>query len=627
MKAENVAEKLKKARRNADGSWSACCPAHDDRSPSLTLTDSPDNDLLLWHCHAGCTQEEVRMALERAGAMEAGEQREQYQQLTAFPRHYANPRTHLYRTREGKLSFVVRRMATPDGKTFRQAHLNGSGKLISGMKGVTRLPYHLDLIHQEKFVFVVEGEQAADALMGCGYPATCNPGGAGNWTRELNEHFAGKSIFIVPDNDEPGRRHAIQVAEQLHGIAATVTIANLCGILNEKEDIVDWIASHPEHLKDIYRKAEAFPPWSPGDVIEDPDDPFNPESYTFEAWYEKKIEPRDYLMGTVMCTTSRWMIYSPTGLGKTLFCLNLVAAIAAGKPFLNWAAGRESRALYIDGEMPIETFKERVIQAGSLYGRELKVFGLNRDDEATLDHDMPPLNTDEGVIWLKHKIRKLKPDIIAFDSIMCLLGGDMKEEESWEPVKKLMKWITRQRIAQIWVHHTGHDSGRSYGTSTREWELDTILKLERPPGDDDGFILNFTKNRLRTHTNSSEFDRIHCKLGIDGWEVDQARKSPTKKGDDRANYAIHIMAAYNNLAVGVKADNIGHDGRNVVAIPISDIRRWIVRHGLIPPKVDGSDVMAENDRKVVGRAQADLIKDGRIAGNEGLIWRINERDS
>ena len=210
---------------------------------------------------------------------------------------------------------------------------------------------------------------------------------------------------------------------------------------------------------------------------------------------------------------------------------------------------------------------------------------------------------------------------------MCLLGGDMKEEESWEPVKKLMKWITRQRIAQIWVHHTGHDAGRSYGTSTREWELDTILKLERPPGDDDGFVLNFTKNRLRTHTNSSEFDRIHCKLGIDGWEVSQARKSPTKKGDDRANYAIHIIEAYNNLAVGAKADNIGHDGRNVVAIPISDIRRWIVRHGLIPAREDGSDVMAENDRKVVGRAQADLIKEGRIAGNEGLIWRISERDS
>ena len=626
MKAEYTAKKLKKARRNADGSWSACCPAHDDKTPSLTLTNG-DDDILLWHCHAGCDQDEVKAALERIGAIEAREQREQYQQDIAFPKHYANPKTHIYRTIEGQLAFIVHRIATPDGKTFRQLHANGSGKLIPGMKGVKRLPYHLDLINDEESVFIVEGEQAADALLSYGYPATCNPGGSGAWLGELNEHFTDKKLFIIPDNDGPGRKHATQVAEQLHGIANTITIANMCGALGEKDDIVDWIVANPTLLKDIYQQAQMFPQWSPGDGIEDPDDPFNPNEYTFEAWFNKEIEERDYLMGTVMCTTSRWMIYSPTGLGKTLFTLNLVAAIAAGQPFLNWSAGREAKALYIDGEMPTETFKERIIQAGTLYGRELKVFCLNRDDEAALDHDMPPLNTDEGVTWLKHKIQKLKPDVIAFDSIMCLLSGDMKDEESWEPIKKLMKWITRQRIAQIWVHHTGHDAGKSYGTSTREWELDTILKLERPPGDDDGFVLNFTKNRLRTHTNADEFNRVHCQRGIDGWEVSQAKKAPTKKGDDRANYAIHIIEAYNNLAIGVKDNNTGHDGSRVVAISIADIRKWIVSHGLIPPKEDGSDVMSDGDRKVVGRAQADLIKQGRIAGDEGLVWRLNERDN
>jgi hypothetical protein len=44
-----------------DGRWSARCPAHDDRSPSLSLRDAGDR--LLIHCHAGCHPEDVLRAL------------------------------------------------------------------------------------------------------------------------------------------------------------------------------------------------------------------------------------------------------------------------------------------------------------------------------------------------------------------------------------------------------------------------------------------------------------------------------------------------------------------------------------------------------------------------------------
>lgn len=35
----------------------ACCPAHDDKSPSLIVTDAGDRVLL--HCYAGCSPESV----------------------------------------------------------------------------------------------------------------------------------------------------------------------------------------------------------------------------------------------------------------------------------------------------------------------------------------------------------------------------------------------------------------------------------------------------------------------------------------------------------------------------------------------------------------------------------------
>ena len=43
----------------------ACCPAHDDRTPSLSL--QLGEKAILFHCFAGCTNEEVLAALGRIG--------------------------------------------------------------------------------------------------------------------------------------------------------------------------------------------------------------------------------------------------------------------------------------------------------------------------------------------------------------------------------------------------------------------------------------------------------------------------------------------------------------------------------------------------------------------------------
>lgn len=69
MNAEEIAHMLGKAKRAGRG-WSCLCPAHDDRSPSLSLMDG-DNGRLVWYCHSGCTQDEVRRALAAMGALDA----------------------------------------------------------------------------------------------------------------------------------------------------------------------------------------------------------------------------------------------------------------------------------------------------------------------------------------------------------------------------------------------------------------------------------------------------------------------------------------------------------------------------------------------------------------------------
>ena len=617
--AEQVAKHLKKATKSIDGSWKACCPAHEDRNPSLSITDAEGLDKPLLHCHAGCDWKDIIPLIPNWPHEKTTEYHES---PIAFGPDYINPRRYIYRNAQGQPQYMVERTFNGTGKTFKQYAIKGEN-LKRGIEGIPRLPYRLPEILNHDVLYICEGEQAVDAMATYGYPATCNSGGANNWKAELNPYFKGKSVVIIPDNDDPGRKHALKVAEHLHETAATIIIANLCANLKDKADMVDWFQHNSSKIRKVHDIVSQIKPWKPGNTIETIDpDKFITENYTAQAWLDKIMEPRDYLMGTLLCTTSRWMVYAPTGLGKTLFTMNMMAAMASGQKFLNWQPGRKCRVMYIDGEMPAETFKERIVQVTTLFGKDIELIGINRDDEASHNNEMPPLNTGEGVEWLKHKVKYTKPDAIAFDSIMCLLGGDMKDEESWEPVKQLMKWLTNQHIAQIWVHHTGHAEGRSYGSNTREWELDTVLRLDRPQGDEDGFVLNFTKNRLRTPANANEFDRIHCQLGLDGWTFSQSVKEPTKKGNDRANYAKYIIQAYDNLATNINASHAGHDGNAVTAIKIDEVRKWIVRHGLIDPKNDGSDIMADNDRKIIARAKADLIKSGRIGGNEGQIWRL-----
>jgi hypothetical protein len=64
MTADVIARAL--SGRRAGGYWMARCPAHDDRTPSLSIRDADDGKVLV-HCHAGCHQARVIAALRARG--------------------------------------------------------------------------------------------------------------------------------------------------------------------------------------------------------------------------------------------------------------------------------------------------------------------------------------------------------------------------------------------------------------------------------------------------------------------------------------------------------------------------------------------------------------------------------
>ena len=60
--AETIAKAL--GGHKTGNGWTAQCPLHDDQTPSLSISAGKDGKVLV-HCHAGCNQRDVFIAVLR----------------------------------------------------------------------------------------------------------------------------------------------------------------------------------------------------------------------------------------------------------------------------------------------------------------------------------------------------------------------------------------------------------------------------------------------------------------------------------------------------------------------------------------------------------------------------------
>src|ERR1039457_6342141 len=148
----------------------------------------------------------------------------------------------LYVDRDGSLLSEVIRYAHPNGeKAFRQRRPDGCGGFTWNLDGIERVPYRLPELLKAETVYLAEGEKDVHTLEGWGLAASCNAGGSGNshlyagWA----DYFHDRHVVILPDNDEPGRKHAAAIAAALLSVAASVRIVELPG-LPAKGDVTDW---------------------------------------------------------------------------------------------------------------------------------------------------------------------------------------------------------------------------------------------------------------------------------------------------------------------------------------------------------------------------------------------------
>ncbi len=208
------------------------CPAHNDRTPSLSLYAG--RSAVLWDCKAGCDHDAVTEALRARGLL------------------------HPIRDRAGDLVAYHERK----GRWFKPnltPGLNGVGTkdMLYGLERLTK--------DRDTAVIVVEGEKATDALQDqvaaravvlgtvCGAAATPS-----DW---VLDELRDRRVFLWPDNDEEGRQHMARIATRLHHLKAKEVLVVEWPEAPDKGDAADYCATHkPEDVYALLREAHGLEP-------------------------------------------------------------------------------------------------------------------------------------------------------------------------------------------------------------------------------------------------------------------------------------------------------------------------------------------------------------------------------
>ena len=275
---ENLLSKLRDLRRRDANHWQACCPAHNDRNPSLSITLEKDDKILLY-CHAGCELEDILYELgiemkdlffvneENVGAdMPKSSQHCNSCTLSDYARYKGLPVTELegfgmQESRYGGRCRLVIPYLDEDGNQVSIRYRNSlvgdnrfewkKGANIC-LYGLWKLQHAYDAGH----IILVEGESDCHTLWSCGFPAVGVPG-ATNWKEERDAvHFEDiPKIYLVREPDQGGDT----LVEKLRtsSIAVKVRVINL----GECKDPSELYLDDPDAFYERFQKilASAIP--------------------------------------------------------------------------------------------------------------------------------------------------------------------------------------------------------------------------------------------------------------------------------------------------------------------------------------------------------------------------------
>lgn len=330
MTVHGLLSKLERVARTGAG-WIGRCPAHADKCPSLSIRE--ENGRILLHCFGGCGIEAVLAAL-------GIEKRDLFLEDRSAFRVVAEYR---YTDEQGKLLYVVERR---EPKDFRQRRPNGSGGWAWNLDGVRRVPYNLPDLVAAAEVLIPEGEKDCETARRMGFVATCNSGGAEKWIDEFCEFFRGKHVTVIADADQPGRKHAQQIAGSVFGKAESVKVVEF----RDAKDLTAF-AEHGGTREALLELIRNTPAWNPQPSTETP---VRIVLVTAEEFLQRtSSDERPYLVEGLVPACSQTIWQGRPKAGKSYSLQQLGFDAASGLPaFGHFPVSRPIRTAYLELEEP-----------------------------------------------------------------------------------------------------------------------------------------------------------------------------------------------------------------------------------------------------------------------------------
>ncbi len=444
---------------NGSGMGQGLCPFHDDKRPSLSVSLS-NGSFKCFGCNKSGSIFDFYMAKHSVDYQTAFNALAKEAGLNAEPQRILD-KTYDYTDESGKLLFQAIRY---EPKGFSQRRPDGKGGWIYNLNGVQIIPYNLPTVLKAKSIIIVEGEKDADNLKVIGLTATCNPMGAGKWRKDYNKYFKDKKVTIIPDNDEPGRKHADTVANNLKGIAESVRVLKLLG-LPDKGDISDWIGQGgtKERLIELIKQP---PEWRPdktlhqtgmplirlGDLLKEPE--------VSVAWLVEGILPSGGFS----------VLASKPKVGKSTLARNLALCTAQGEPFFNREVNKGPVIYYALEEKRSEV------------KRHFKDLGSTGEEDIFIYTGGTPV---DAIKQIREVAETLKPGLIIIDPLFRLTrikdGNDYAQVTlALEPLLRLAR-DTESHV--LCVHHTnkGQQQGGDsvLGSTAIFSSVDTLMIMKR----------------------------------------------------------------------------------------------------------------------------------------------------
>ena len=487
MPIESFLSRFSNVRKNPNG-WQACCPAHKDKKASLSI--SVKEGKILLYDHAGCLPEAI---LDAVGL--------KLKDLFLEPKTPAKKpeivATYDYTDEAGKILFQAVRFAPKD---FRQRRPDGKGKWTWNLSDVRIVPYRLPAIMKEPSIFIVEGEKDADNLWKINIPATCNPMGAGKWREEWSKFFEGKEVFILPDLDEPGRKHAVDVGKKLYGHTLRIKIIELPKNADVK-DVSDWL-NHGGTKVDLLQLAKEAKEWLPPGVK-----PPKPVLKTFTASdLEEMVFPEPKWAIPGLLPEGLTILAGRPKRGKSWMGLGIALAVASGGKALGKIDVEKGDALYLALEDNPRRLQNRLAQ---LKDPETKL-----PSRLHLVTEFLPLQLGGMQTLLDWLDKHPKTHLVVIDTLGRILPSGKANSnqfvDDYQFIGKLQKLSIDRNFALLVIHHIRKQSAdyaldRVAGTTGITGAADSVWVIDTGKGEANA-ILHVTGRDIDTQEIAMKFE-------------------------------------------------------------------------------------------------------------------------